>query len=83
MAYWLVKSEPSSWSWGDQVKKGVEHWNGVRNHQADNNMKAMKKGDKVFFTIQSMKNRSSALPRLHANTTRTQAMSPAASEWLT
>jgi predicted RNA-binding protein with PUA-like domain len=49
MAYWLVKSEPSSWSWGDQVKKGVEHWNGVRNHQADNNMKAMKKGDKVFF----------------------------------
>ena len=49
MAYWLVKSEPSSWSWDDQVKKGVEHWNGVRNYQADNNMKAMKKGDKVFF----------------------------------
>ena len=49
MAYWLVKSEPGSWSWDDQVKKGVEHWNGVRNYQADNNMKAMKKGDKVFF----------------------------------
>ena len=49
MAYWLVKSEPSSWSWDDHVKKGVEHWNGVRNYQADNNMKAMKKGDKVFF----------------------------------
>jgi predicted RNA-binding protein with PUA-like domain len=49
MAYWLVKTEPSSWSWDDQVKKGAEHWNGVRNYQADNNMKAMKKGDKVFF----------------------------------
>ncbi|MGE0746858.1 MAG: EVE domain-containing protein [Rhodospirillales bacterium] len=49
MAYWLVKSEPSSWSWDDQVKKGVEHWNGVRNHQAANNMKAMKKGDRAFF----------------------------------
>ncbi len=49
MAYWLFKSEPGSWSWGDQVKKGVEHWNGVRNHQANNNMKAMKKGDKGFF----------------------------------
>jgi predicted RNA-binding protein with PUA-like domain len=49
MAYWLVKSEPGSWSWDDQVKVGVEPWNGVRNYQADNNMKAMKKGDKVFF----------------------------------
>ena len=49
MAHWLVKTEPGSWSWDDQVKKGVEHWNGVRNYQADNNMKAMKKGDKVFF----------------------------------
>jgi predicted RNA-binding protein with PUA-like domain len=49
MAYWLVKSEPGSWSWDDQVKKGVEHWNGVRNHQAANNLKAMKKGDRAFF----------------------------------
>ena len=49
MAYWLFKSEPGSWSWDDQVKKGVEHWNGVRNHQAANNMKAMKVGDLGFF----------------------------------
>ena len=49
MQYWLFKSEPGAWSWDDQVKKGVEHWDGVRNHQASNNMKAMKIGDKGFF----------------------------------
>ncbi|MEM9684209.1 MAG: EVE domain-containing protein [Pseudomonadota bacterium] len=49
MAYWLVKSEPGAWSWDDQVKKGVEHWDGVRNYQASNNMKAMKIGDRAFF----------------------------------
>ncbi|MEK9965935.1 MAG: EVE domain-containing protein, partial [Rhodospirillaceae bacterium] len=49
MAYWLFKTEPGTWSWDDQVKKGVEHWDGVRNHQANNNMKAMKVGDKGFF----------------------------------
>ncbi|PKQ08757.1 MAG: EVE domain-containing protein [Alphaproteobacteria bacterium HGW-Alphaproteobacteria-12] len=51
MAYWLFKSEPSAWSWQDQKKKGAkgEPWNGVRNHQANNNMKAMKKGDLGFF----------------------------------
>lgn len=47
--YWLVKSEPYKWSWDDQVKKGVEHWDGVRNYQASNNMKAMKIGDQAFF----------------------------------
>jgi predicted RNA-binding protein with PUA-like domain len=49
MAYWLIKSEPGAWSWDDHVKKGIEHWDGVRNHQANNNMKAMKLGDKAFF----------------------------------
>jgi len=49
MQYWLFKSEPGAWSWDDQVKKGTEHWDGVRNYQANNNMKAMKKGDKGFF----------------------------------
>lgn len=49
MAYWLFKTEPGSWSWDDQVKKGVEHWNGVRNFQAAANMKAMKIGDLGFF----------------------------------
>lgn len=49
MQYWLMKSEPDVWSWDMQVKKGTESWNGVRNYQAANNMKAMKKGDLVFF----------------------------------
>lgn len=46
---WLIKSEPSAWSWDDQVKKGVEAWTGVRNYQASNNLKAMKTGDTCFF----------------------------------
>ncbi|WP_417793798.1 EVE domain-containing protein [Terasakiella pusilla] len=49
MAYWLVKSEPETWSWQDQVKKGVEPWDGVRNHQASKFMKEMKVGDLAFF----------------------------------
>lgn len=49
MAHWLLKSEPGTWSWQDQVAKGVEHWDGVRNHQASNNMKAMRRGDRAFF----------------------------------
>jgi predicted RNA-binding protein with PUA-like domain len=49
MAYWLMKSEPGTWSWDDQCKVDSEGWDGVRNHQASNNMKAMKKGDRCFF----------------------------------
>lgn len=51
MNYWLMKSEPGTWSWDDQVKKGKEGegWDGVRNYQASNNMKAMKVGDRCFF----------------------------------
>lgn len=49
MAHWLVKSEPASWSWDDHVRKGVEPWNGVRNHQAANAMKAMRLGERAFF----------------------------------
>jgi len=49
MAYWLMKSEPGTWSWDDQVKDGVADWDGVRNYQASNNLKAMKKGDRCFF----------------------------------
>ncbi len=50
MAYWLFKSEPETWGWDDQVKKGApEEWNGVRNSQARNNMRAMKKGELGFF----------------------------------
>ncbi len=49
MAYWLVKSEPDTWSWESHVKKGADAWTGVRNHQAKAHLKAMKKGDRVFF----------------------------------
>jgi predicted RNA-binding protein with PUA-like domain len=49
MAYWLVKSEPSSYSWDQLVADGRTHWNGVRNAQALNNLRAMKPGDQAFF----------------------------------
>jgi len=49
MAYWLVKSEPETWSWDAQVKAGKTHWDGVRNHQAANNLRAMAIGDLCFF----------------------------------
>jgi predicted RNA-binding protein with PUA-like domain len=51
MAYWLFKSEPGTWSWDDQVAAGDSgaEWDGVRNYQAANNMKAMVVGDLGFF----------------------------------
>ena len=51
MAYWLVKSEPSAWSWDDQVGCGAkgEPWTGVRNHTARQNLMKMEKGDRAFF----------------------------------
>ena len=49
MAYWLVKSEPASWSWQQHMEAGVEPWDGVRNHQAAGNLKAMQIGDRALF----------------------------------
>jgi predicted RNA-binding protein with PUA-like domain len=49
MKYWLVKSEPFKYSWEQFVKDGKTFWDGVRNYGARNNLKAMKKGDQVFF----------------------------------
>ncbi len=49
MKYWLLKSEPDAWSWDDQVKEGASMWDGVRNYQARNNLKEMKKNDLCFF----------------------------------
>ena len=51
MAHWLFKSEPDVWGWDKQVAKGDagEEWDGVRNYQARNNMRAMKLGDRGFF----------------------------------
>jgi predicted RNA-binding protein with PUA-like domain len=51
MSYWLLKTEPEEFSWGDQVKRGAkgEVWSGVRNFSARTNLKEMKKGDQAFF----------------------------------
>lgn len=49
MNYWMVKQEPDAYSWDDFVKDGATEWTGVRNFQARNNLKGMKKGDKVLF----------------------------------
>ncbi len=59
MAFWLFKSEPNTWSWDDQVARGEtgEEWDGVRNYQARNNMRAMQVGDRGFF-YHSMKEKA-------------------------
>jgi predicted RNA-binding protein with PUA-like domain len=51
MAHWLIKSEPSVWSWDQQVAAGSKgtHWNGVRNHLAKQHMMAMRLGEQAFF----------------------------------
>jgi predicted RNA-binding protein with PUA-like domain len=51
MAHWLFKSEPEAWSWADQVARGEagEPWDGVRSHQAANNMRRMRLGERGFF----------------------------------
>ena len=51
MKYWLLKTEPEDWSWKDQLnsKTQMAEWNGVRNYQASNNLKSMKKKDLCFF----------------------------------
>ena len=49
MKYWLIKTEPSTWSWDDQMRDGTTHWHGVRNYQASANLKAMQLGDRCFF----------------------------------
>ena len=49
MAHWLLKSEPFKYSWDQMVRDGRTHWDGVRNYQATNNLKAMTVGDTAFF----------------------------------
>ena len=51
MAYWLLKSEPDEWSWDKQVAEGRDgaEWTGIRNFSAQNNLRAMKKGEQAFF----------------------------------
>jgi predicted RNA-binding protein with PUA-like domain len=47
--YWLMKSEPEAYSWDDLVNEGEGTWDGVRNHRAANNLRAMRVGDEAFF----------------------------------
>ena len=59
MRFWLLKSEPSTWSWSNQVTDKTTMWDGVRNYQARNNLIAMKKNDKCFpksVTLEQIKN---------------------------
>ena len=49
MKYWLIKSEPNTWSWDDQIKENIAMWDGVRNYQARNNLMSMKVNDLCFF----------------------------------
>jgi len=49
MAHWLVKSDPETYGWPEMVKDVRTHWDGIRNHQAAINLKAMQAGDRVFF----------------------------------
>ena len=49
MKYWLLKSEPSTWSWDDQIKEKITMWDGVRNYQARNNLMNMRVNDLCFF----------------------------------
>jgi predicted RNA-binding protein with PUA-like domain len=49
MRYWLVKSEPGTYSWDDLVKDGWTYWDGVRNYQARNNLREMKKADRLLY----------------------------------
>ena len=57
MAYWLMKSEPSSYSWADLIRDGGTMWDGVRNNAARLHLRAMKAGDEALF-YQSMEDRS-------------------------
>ncbi len=49
MAYWLMKAEPNDYTFEDLERDGVAEWDGIHNHQAAGNMRAMKKGDRAFF----------------------------------
>ena len=49
MKYWLLKSEPNTWSWHNQIKEKITMWDGVRNYQARNNLMSMKVNDLCFF----------------------------------
>ena len=49
MKYWLLKSEPSTWSWDDQIKENIAMWDGVRNYQARSNLMSMRVNDLCFF----------------------------------
>ena len=78
MAYWLMKSEPSSYSWEDLVRDGGTEWDGVRNNAARLHLKAMKKGDEAFFYASMTDKAIVAIMRI----TRAAQPDPKDSDWV-
>ena len=76
MNHWLVKSEPAAYTWAQLVRDGQTAWTGVRNFQARNNLRAMKKGDQVFFYHSVSEKQVVGLARVarefHADATATE-----------
>jgi predicted RNA-binding protein with PUA-like domain len=79
MAYWLMKSEPESYSWGDLVRDGGTEWDGVRNNAARLHLKAMKAGDEAFLYHSMSDKAVVGIMRI----TREAKPDPKASDWVT
>ena len=78
MAYWLMKSEPESYSWGDLVRDGGTEWDGVRNNAARLHLRAMKKGDEALFYHSMSDKAVVGIMRI----TREAAPDPKDAEWV-
>jgi predicted RNA-binding protein with PUA-like domain len=78
MAYWLMKSEPASYSWADLVRDGGTEWDGVRNNAARLHLKAMKPGDEAFFYASMTDKAVVGVMRI----TREAAPDPKDSDWV-
>ena len=81
-SYWLVKQEPEAYSWDDFVKEGETYWDGVRNYQARNNLRAMKKGDLVFFYHSVSDKEIVGVAKVLGSITPTRRQKRATGRWL-
>ena len=83
MAFWLFKSEPNTWGWEDQLKRGAkgEPWDGVRNFLANKNMKQMQIGDRAFFYHSVNEKRIMGTVSIIKQHTRTTQTPKGASAW--
>ena len=83
MAYWLMKTEPEDYSWTQLVTDGAARWDGVHNHQAASNMRAMKRGDRAFFYRSMQDPAVVGVMEIVREAYRIQAIPSAASRWST